>query len=220
MKIIIGIQARSNSTRLPGKIYEKIGEKTVLEWVYDACVKGALNNKAISTEVIVIGPKEDERLKEFCDGLGIKCLLPDCDENDLLDRYSKSIGDADAIVRVTSDCPFISDVIVSNVCKLLLEADYVTNTSPRTYPDGWDCQGISMRGLEYYSGFVYSEEHLFFQLENNSEIQKYFMNAFKIKSLISESETILNPYHPANKISIDTKEDLERLRELHEKMAK
>lgn len=221
MKILIGIQARSNSTRLPGKIYEKIGDKTVLEHVLDACEKGAVNNNAVESQVVILGPSGDAELTKYCEKNNVLVYLGNTEDN-LLERYFSAMNyfNTDAVIRVTSDCPFLPPGMVKMACLALTEMDYVSNCSPRTFADGHDVQGMSARALGWYRMKVKKEEHLFFQLENNCEVYKSFEKKFKAKSILNRSQTILNPYHPANKLSIDTQEDLDRVRKAYEKLGK
>ena len=45
MKIIIGLQARTNSKRLPGKVLKKINDKPLLSFVIDRLKKTKLSNE-------------------------------------------------------------------------------------------------------------------------------------------------------------------------------
>lgn len=76
-------------------------------------------------------------------------------EHDVLTRYVDAAKEykADYIVRITSDCPLIPPGLISKhifaACNHGL--DYTTNTYPaaRTYPDGFDCEVISARLLDW-----------------------------------------------------------------------
>lgn len=218
MNIIIAIQARTNSTRFRGKIYEDLCGQSVLRRVYNACLKGMVNNKAINTRVIVLGPRGDDELKKYCEQWDLPCDLLGESESDLLGRYYEALKKhkADAFLRVTSDCPLIPSDMIEIACRALSEADYVTNTSPRTYPDGFDVQGMGREGMKWYEGLIGVEEHLFFRLEHNCDVYKAFEeDGFTVKSLINKSSTILNPYLPETKMSVDTEEDLDLLRKMY-----
>ena len=108
MKLLIGIQARTNSTRLPGKILKVIGPKTVFSWVYDACVEAhrKLNAVPFTSEVYVLGQPGDIDLRKFCLNNSIKGLYPDVPGDDLIQRYLKAAEEIEAthVIRVTADC--------------------------------------------------------------------------------------------------------------------
>jgi spore coat polysaccharide biosynthesis protein SpsF len=71
------------------------------------------------------------------------------EEFDVLDRYHRAAAEyaADAVVRVTSDCPLIDPALVDEVIRTFLDADgqvdYVSNTLVRSYPRGLDCEVFS-----------------------------------------------------------------------------
>jgi len=108
MEVTIIIQARMGSTRLPGKVLQKIGDKTIIEHVIDRCkqltdkVVVALSNAGKDFEVV-------EMLGKFLGKVGI-FLSYDVKEEDLLKRYLMCgiAYDCDYILRVPADCPFFS----------------------------------------------------------------------------------------------------------------
>ncbi len=97
------VQARMGSTRLPGKVLEKIGDHTVILHV----VKRV--REAIPQVVVAI--PEGEENTPLCQA----CLWAGMDrvdvfqgpEEDVLSRYyfAAAAWEADIIVRVTADCP-------------------------------------------------------------------------------------------------------------------
>jgi len=97
------------------------------------------------------------------------------------------------------------------VVKKLETHDYVSNTISRTFPDGFDCQGITRRAWEWYGERVAEEEHLFQKLET-CLLNDFIKHGFSINHVISSEKVIINPYHPDNKLSIDTEEDLARVK--------
>ncbi|MCB0271885.1 MAG: NTP transferase domain-containing protein [Bdellovibrionales bacterium] len=212
---IIGIQARTNSTRLPGKIYYRLGEKSVLEHSYDTC-KNVLPNHY---RPIVLGIASDTKLKEFVNEKGLDHYFATCDENDLLGRYLEAVRacKAKGVIRITADCPLIDQQWIERVATALLSHDYVTNTTPRTVIDGDDVQAISAKALEWYAKTLKSEEHLFYHLEHDPSIRRLFDDqGFSYQSLFSQDTMIPNPYHPDTKMSVDTIEDLEKVRKIYE----
>lgn len=80
----------------------------------------------------------------------------------MLARYlgaAQSVG-ADAILRVTSDCPLIDP----DICAALLalrskeSADYAANNMPPSYPHGLDCEAFTFVALEEAAGEASTRE--------------------------------------------------------------
>ena len=72
-------------------------------------------------------------------------------EEDVLDRFSSAVADvpADAIVRLTADCPLNDPAMVDRALDLFyhLGVDYLSNTLRRTYPRGFDIEIVSRPAL-------------------------------------------------------------------------
>ena len=141
MKIVCLIQAHRNSTRLPNKVLEMIGGKTMLQHVVERC-------QAIRERfpVYVIAPRSDLDLYPGC-------LAPICPESDLLKRHlhaALALG-ADAVMRVTSDCPFMDPEAARDVLSAFEGGryDYVANDMIWTYPHGLGVEIISTEALAY-----------------------------------------------------------------------
>ena len=152
MRSIAIIQARMNSSRLPGKVMLDLCGKTVLSHVVgrvQACeaidqVVVATSDQAVDQEIVA----EVQKL-----GVGVFCGS----EFDVLGRYynaAKSF-DAEIIVRVTADCPLFDPEILSS---MLVEFErilsggsakiYLSNTRVRTYPRGLDAEIFNFPALE------------------------------------------------------------------------
>lgn len=163
-KILIGIQARSTSQRFPNKGMADLCGKPVLEHVVSTCLsvrdylsKGKIDE--LDVHVALLVPYGDH-LKDYFDKL---VRVVEGDENDVLSRYWKASNDAqyDYIVRITGDCPMIpSFVIVKHIkCAASFEADYVSNVDERlrTEIDGWDCEVVSKRALDWLNANAKTE---------------------------------------------------------------
>lgn len=74
-------------------------------------------------------------------------------DEDVLDRYYRAAlaFKADAIVRITSDCPLIEPEVIDRVVNACLsyypEVEYVSNTLIRTFPLGLDVEVMSFDTL-------------------------------------------------------------------------
>ncbi len=146
--MILGIiQARMGSTRLPGKVLKKISGKPMMLYLYERFKKAKLVDK------VVIATANDEINKpiiEFAKENGIDYYAGD--ENDLVDRlYQTAIKfGADAIVRITADCPLVDPDEVDRVIKIFLDGnfDQVSNNFSPTLPHGLDVEVIKVSAMK------------------------------------------------------------------------
>ncbi|MGL5329036.1 MAG: cytidylyltransferase domain-containing protein, partial [Peptostreptococcaceae bacterium] len=138
-KIVVIIQARMGSTRLPGKVLKYIKGKSILEHV----VRRVKQCKKIDEIVIATtNLEQDNQIVNLSKELGTIAFRGS--ELDLLSRYYNAAKfiNADIIIRVTSDCPMIDPIIVDQMIEFYLNNNYdiVTNTGldikNRTYPRG------------------------------------------------------------------------------------
>ena len=103
--IVCIIQARTGSTRLPGKVLMKLDEKNmVLDYVINQLSFSKLIDKMI---IATTNLEQDDVIEDIANRLKIQCFRGDSD--DVLDRYYQCAKkfEADNILRITSDCPLI-----------------------------------------------------------------------------------------------------------------
>ena len=145
---VIVVQARSTSTRLPGKVLLPLAGRSVLWHVLTRCraVPG------VDAVVCAIPDSEpDPRLAAEAKAAGATVVAGS--ESDVLARFLAAARavDATTVMRVTSDCPVIDPAICRLVLDALTEsgADYAcNNVAPRTWPHGLDCEAFTRAALE------------------------------------------------------------------------
>ncbi len=185
MRIICLIQARENSTRLPGKVSMDIGGWTML--------------KHVTMRASKIGGLE-----------GVRVITPeefDCDENDVLGRYYLAGKGYDAVMRITADCPLLDPA----ACRRALDVfqsghyDYVAlrRDGLTRYPDGLGCEVFLFPALEcahQNADKAYDREHVTAFIRGRS---RDFV-----------CHPLACPVNGAGglKLSVDTMEDLTRVR--------
>ena len=147
MKIVAIVQARMGSSRLPGKVLKPINGIPVIELLLLRLSKSELVDQIV---VATSNTDADIRLVEHVEKLGFSCSQGS--ENDVLERYYDAAKkhDADVIVRITGDCPFVDANLVDQVINEYLSSkvDYFSNVMPPTYPDGLDVEVFSFKVLE------------------------------------------------------------------------
>ena len=124
--ILCIIQARMNSTRLPGKVLMPLAGKPMLEWVVDAAQESKLIDKVIVATGAHISNKP---ISEFCNEKGIDLFIGSLD--DVLDRFYTvaTLLKPMHIVRLTADCPLLTGELIDKVITPYLQDDlsYIQN---------------------------------------------------------------------------------------------
>ena len=196
MKIVAIIQARMDSTRLPGKMMLKVLDKPIIEHVFERVKDSQLINEIWLATTI---NTEDDVLANWAALKGEKFYRGSSD--DVLERYwqtAKQAG-ADIVVRITGDCPLHDSEVIDLVINKFLSGkfDYVSNVNSPTYPDGLDTEVFSFQALEkaWEEAKLKSEkEHVTPYVWKNSE-------KFKIDNVSNEINLSQERW------TLDTKED-------------
>lgn len=139
LRTVAILQARMTSTRLPGKILLDLDGKPML-----AQELARLKRSTLLSEIVIATTTNatDDPLVELAAREGVAIFRGD--EHDVLGRYHLAARQfrADAVVRVTGDCPLIDATVVDAAISVLQteECDYASNTIERTYPRGLDVE--------------------------------------------------------------------------------
>src|ERR1700755_2718315 len=120
IRVVAVIQARWGSPRLPGKVLKPIAGQPLLWHIVHRLKKcRLLEDIAVATTV----NPADEAIVEWCNANGV--IVVRGPEDDVLARYARAAEklDADIIVRVSSDAPFIDAGFVDHLIAALIEQD-------------------------------------------------------------------------------------------------
>ena len=142
------IQARTGSTRLPGKVLLPLLAEPLLVHVVRRVSRASLVD---TTVVATTTLPNDDPIVDLATRAG--WLVARGSEMDLLERYlgAARAHEAERVVRITSDCPLIDPGVIDEVIAALDAggADYASNTlEPRTFPRGLDVEAMTMAALE------------------------------------------------------------------------
>lgn len=201
MKIGAVIQARTSSTRLPGKVLKKLpcgSGVTVLEQV----VRRIKKSKELDSIIIATtDERSDDKIVVIAKKERVGCFRGSRD--DVLSRYYLTAKkyNLDIIVRITSDCPCIDSGIIDSIIERHKKsmADYTSNTIERTYPRGLDVEVFNFSALEeaYKKAYKnYQREHVAPYIYTNRRL-------FKIVQVKAPAPL----YGPDIRITLDTEED-------------
>lgn len=151
MKIVAIIQARMNSSRLPGKVMLLLGKDSVLTNV----IKNVNKSKRINSIIVATSDSILDDTIEFEATKNHVDTYRGSENNVLMRYYFAAIQTgADIIVRITSDCPFIDASLIDKTIDTFIENDFgiVTNAGIydelRTYPRGLDVEVFGFDSLE------------------------------------------------------------------------
>jgi spore coat polysaccharide biosynthesis protein SpsF (cytidylyltransferase family) len=174
MNLVIITQARFGSSRLPGKVLKKIGNKSLLELHLQRLKKVTVANK-----IIVATTHEPESEKIIAIAQNENCLFYRGSTEDVLDRFfhASKLFDSSYIVRVTSDCPLIDPVLVSKVIQYTIEHDFTYCMLSEQFPDGVDVEVFKTEELveAYLNAKLQSErEHVTPYIRSKSKERKFY----------------------------------------------
>ncbi len=147
MRTVAVVQARLGSSRFPRKVLSQIGDQSSIELL----LKRLSRSKKIDQIIVALAdePGVDD-LSTVITNAGFDFYLGQV-ENVLLRVVEAGRAfDAELLVRVTGDCPFIDAEVVDDVISLFQEQalDYASNIDPPTYPDGLDVEVFRLETLE------------------------------------------------------------------------
>jgi spore coat polysaccharide biosynthesis protein SpsF len=201
------IQARMGSTRLPGKVMEKIDhERTILDYVISQ-VK--FSNKVEEVIVATTNLIEDDIICQHLDLQKNKFFRGSSE--DVLDRFYQCAKKESAknIVRITADNPLIDPNIIDTVINENEnnKCDCTTNTINRTFPYGTEVEIFSFESLEkawknakkpsereHVTPFIYNPKNKFIlnNIENEKNISYLRYTVDKIEDLLLVKEIVKN----------------------------
>lgn len=158
--VIIIVQARMSSTRLPNKMMLWLHGYPVIEWVFRR-----VNQAKLAKQVIFALPDNivDNILAEYLTKLGAQVFRGS--ENDVVARYwgAAQLCEAGHIVRVCADNPFVSGTEIDRLIEFYNSGDYdyAYNHIPKgnSYPDGLGAEIVSKKVLARINREARNQEH-------------------------------------------------------------
>ena len=172
MKNVATIEARMNSSRLPGKVLLKALGKPMLYHLVNRLKRvPSLEGIVLATTV---NPTDDP-LQAFAEAESIGCYRGS--EDDVMGRVigAAESGGADVVVEITGDCPIIDPDIVEQAIRTFNanEVAYVSNSHVRSYPDGMDVQVFRLETLKKSAAETddpLDREHVTLHIRNQPEL--------------------------------------------------
>ncbi|MEO8666676.1 MAG: glycosyltransferase family protein [Ignavibacteria bacterium] len=210
--ILIVIQARRGSSRLPDKVLLPLAGKPLLVRMAER-VAAAKTPKEIVIATTL--EKEDDIIVDLCNEHGLKYFRGHL--SDLLDRHYKAgvQSGADVVVKIPSDCPLVCPDVIDSVLGFFLENeseyDFVSNLHPASHPDGNDVEVIPMKTLET----AWREAGKEFEREHTTPFIWERPERFRIGNVEWETGLDLSKSH---RFTIDYIEDYEFIKRIYEEL--
>lgn len=202
------IQARMASTRLPGKILEKIGERTILGWAVERLRSAELVDRVVVATSVSAA---DDAVEEFAAAGRIPLFRGR--EEDVLERFHGALREypAETIVRATADNPLLDSAFLDDMIRNHMEAwaDYTGAAGP--VPLGSAAEVLSASALEK----AWRED------QNAASREHVTPYIYSNPALFHLNKT-MPPFYLAGRswrLTVDTAEDLEFLRQVHRALA-
>jgi spore coat polysaccharide biosynthesis protein SpsF len=144
------VQARSTSSRFPGKMSVRLGEYTLLEWVLRrVCQSERLDKVVLATTNL----PTDDALVKIAENCGVTTFRGD--EINVLQRFigAAHLSGARKVVRVCADNPFIDAGEIDGLIEFFdkTPCDYACNHMDRLgsgYADGFGAEILNVALLE------------------------------------------------------------------------
>ncbi len=207
-KVGIIVQARSGSTRLPGKIFKELAAgETVLSYLLARLSTCKLVDCII---VATTTNPQDNSLVEWLKANHYHFYRGD--EENCLDRFYQTIKtfEIDIAVRITSDCPLVAPEIIDDMIQYYLnnrqQVDYLSNRQFTNFPEGLDTEIFSFKILEEAA---YNAD----KQEEREHINYYFLNRPSQYKIRYYNHSLGFDYSRF-KLSIDTLQDLNYIRSI------
>lgn len=134
------IQARSSSTRLPGKVLRPLAGRSVLGWA----VRAAAAAPGVAKVVVATSDDaSDDVVVAEARRCGAHVVRGPLD--DVVARFGLALSEhpADAVIRLTADCPLLDPALIGRLVAVWQaepSLDYVSTTLVRTLPRGFDAE--------------------------------------------------------------------------------
>ena len=203
MAIPIIVQARLNSTRLPGKVLTKINGIPLLEYLVSRLTKSFDKSQIL---IATSNEHQDNPIHQYCinnNFFFFRGSLEDVAKR-ILDA-TKHIK-AKIFVRINGDSPLIDPNIIDQAVNIFNNGyyDLVTNVFPRSFPVGQSVEVIRT------SSFVKAYKKMS-TTDHFEHVTKYYYehpDEFRIRNFSNERD--LSSY----RFVVDTPEDLKRIEEI------
>ncbi|MBQ9086069.1 MAG: CDP-glycerol glycerophosphotransferase family protein [Clostridia bacterium] len=204
-RVVIIIQARMGSTRLPGKVMIEYAGKPQIQHVVDR-----MRYSRLASDIVVATStnSENQVLREYLTANQIHWF--EGSETNVLDRYVRAAEQykADIIVRVTADNPLTCADSIDRMIESHLQtgADYTTMNG---LPEGCSAEVVNAEVLR-----VLNESDNI--TETDREHVTIYIYQHEDRYKINYMEASDSVFAPNLRLTVDTKQDMDRMVDLYD----
>lgn len=197
------IYARSDSRRLPGKIFSEIGGRKVLDIVHARASRLNVGKLVVLTTCRSV----DDSIAAHCASKGYECFRGH--PADLVRRTVKSINayNPGLIVRVNGDCPFFEPSLVNKALAYMEGEngpDMVSNIVSRSFPYGVSVECVNADAYLRHAGSASTAER--------EHVTSHLYRLTKCLLMYSMRDT--GGDHSNIRLTLDTPEDAKVLKQV------
>ena len=211
-KIVTVIQARTGSSRLPGKVMLPLASKPLILRMYERVSYSRYAGKII---IAITEDESDNQLFKLCKQNNLNVFRGN--SLDLIDRHYKAAkeNNAEVVIKIPSDCPLIDPEIIDKVILYYInnkeKYDFVSNLHPASYPDGNDVEVMSFKSLE--NAWINAKKD--FEREHTTPYIWENPDKFRIGNVVWETGL---DYSMTHRFTIDYKEDYEFIKRVYDEL--
>ena len=203
------VQARMNSSRLPGKVMTRFSGNSLLGHIIERIGYSTQISKIV---IATTTHTADDEIVDWATNNNIDFYRGS--ESDVLNRYFEAAKTVQAthVARITSDDPFKDPNVIDAVAAMYLNEslDFAYNNHPPSFPEGLDTEIFSFASLAQANKTAqdpFEREHV---------TQFFYRNPllFKQKNLSAPRD------YSFLRWTLDTKEDLEMTKMVYDRLYK
>lgn len=194
------IQARMGSTRLPGKVLKRIGDRTLLEHIF---TRTGLIEAPKTVVVATSTSAADNSIAKLCQDHQIHCYRGN--EHDVLERYylCAKAFQFQNVVRMTADNPYPDMNELDTLIRLFLASNHEYANNFSSLPIGVGTEIFSFEALE-------RSHHEGLEPHHREHVNEYMLENPKLfPILLQEAEE--EKRRPDIRLTVDTPEDLRKI---------
>lgn len=210
---LLVVQARTGSTRLPGKILKTACGKSLLELMLERLARVRAPHRVV---VATTTEAADDAIVDLCRALGAEVFRGH--PTDLLDRHYRAALEfgAEAVAKIPSDCPLIDPAVVDRVLARFAEGDcdYAGNLHPASFPDGNDVEAMSRAAL----ATAWHEATLEMEREHTTPYLWERPERFRLANVLWETGPDGRDYSLSHRWTLDYPEDYAFIRRVFEEL--
>ena len=200
------IQARMNSSRLPGKVLKKIINVPMLELL----INRVTNTTSVDRIIIATSDSQkDDQISSFFRGKKDINLFRGSEKN-VLERFFFAAKNykLDYILRITADNPFFDWIIADKLIEKIKKTnnDFVANNIKPSFPYGIDLEVMTFDSL----AIAYENASSDYELEHVTPYIRSRPEKFKISNLLNQFD------QSGFSLTVDTDKDFLKVCRLYE----